>query len=82
MESILLTNQKILVQKKWFFCSISIKDIVILKDPRNGNLIIKRINKIKKDLLYVLGDNRKESTDSRAFGWIKENAIIGKVIYH
>ncbi len=72
---------KVLVQKKWFLCSLNVQDVIVLKDPRNGNLIIKRINKIKKDLLYVLGDNNKESTDSRIFGWIKKSQIIGKVVY-
>lgn len=73
-------GKKVLVQKKWFFCILGKNDVTVLKDPRNGKLILKRINDIKDNFYYLLGDNPKESTDSRTFGWVKENAIIGKVI--
>jgi type IV secretory pathway protease TraF len=74
-------GQKVLMKKKWFFCSLKVRDIVVLKDPRSNSLIIKRINQIKNNLFYVLGDNKKGSTDSRVFGWVKKNLIVGKVIY-
>lgn len=41
---------------------------------------IKRISEIKDDELYVLGDHPEASTDSRQFGWIKRNTILGKVV--
>lgn len=86
-----------LVQKKWFFCTYNIDDIIVFKDPRNGRLLVKRIKKIlyyskkgkklykpdriRNDKLYFLvGDNEKESTDSRYFGGIKIKDTIGKVI--
>lgn len=50
----------------------------------NGKDIIKRIQNIHDRNtfeIFVTGDNPKESTDSRSFGWIKKNQIIGKVIY-
>jgi signal peptidase I len=44
------------------------------KFEQNGNLI-----ELKKDEIYVLGDNPKESIDSRNYGPIKTSSIIGKV---
>ncbi len=37
--------------------------------------------RVGKDEYYVLGDNRKNSSDSRVWGSIKSNQIIGKAIY-
>jgi signal peptidase I len=36
---------------------------------------------VKKDSLFVMGDNRDRSYDSRFFGFINENQIKGKVLY-
>jgi len=36
---------------------------------------------VPKNSYYLLGDNRLESADSRSFGCIKKEAIVGKVIY-
>ncbi len=55
-------------------------DIVALKDPRDKKILIKRISKIKNNKYFVSGDNKSESTDSRAFGWVTKKDIIGKVI--
>ncbi|WP_091545562.1 signal peptidase I [Alkaliphilus peptidifermentans] len=33
---------------------------------------------IPKDAVFVLGDNRNDSNDSRSFGYIHKNQIIGK----
>ncbi len=42
--------------------------------------IAKGAYKVPPGGLYVLGDNRAESEDSRAFGPIKMDQIVGKVI--
>ena len=31
---------------------------------------------------YVLGDNREDSIDSRSFGAVKKEEIVGRVIFH
>lgn len=36
---------------------------------------------VPTDSVYVLGDNREDSTDSRVFGPVKDEAIIGKAVF-
>jgi len=81
MEPSYKEGKRVLVQKKWFFCTMNIGDAIVLQDPRNGKLIIKRIHRKKdKKEYFVLGDNAKESTDSREFGWVEWRNILGKVM--
>ena len=55
-------------------------DIVIAQYPlKTDLLIIKRIGQIDGDRYFLLGDNRAESTDSRSFGWMTLNSIVGRV---
>ncbi|MDJ0570458.1 MAG: nickel-type superoxide dismutase maturation protease [Pleurocapsa sp. MO_192.B19] len=56
-------------------------DIIVTIHPDRPELIIvKRITDINQDGSYFLtGDNLTESTDSRHWGTIKFEAIIGKV---
>jgi phage repressor protein C with HTH and peptisase S24 domain len=42
---------------------------------------IKRIRKIKSNRLFVVGDNSGSSLDSRSFGWLRLDSVIGKVIW-
>ena len=61
----------------------SINDIVLLEDPINKELLIKRIDSINSTTekeFYVLGDNKADSYDSRKFGYIKKELIIGKAV--
>lgn len=56
-------------------------DIIALRDPRDGKVLIKRITKIDGAGYFVHGDNKTASTDSRVFGMIERSDIIGKVIF-
>ncbi len=47
----------------------------------NGRDQVKRVIKIAGDQIFVEGDNKLESTDSRHFGPITKENIIGKVVY-
>jgi len=68
--------------------------IVVTGHPRivkPGEVIVIRhqnLDKIKRVAqvdsckgVYVLGDNATASTDSRSFGWIGFDEIIGKVLW-
>ncbi|MGK7931575.1 MAG: nickel-type superoxide dismutase maturation protease [Microcystaceae cyanobacterium] len=57
-------------------------DVVVVKSPFQPNFyLIKRIVSIRKDgACFLQGDNLAQSIDSRAFGWIARELIIGKVI--
>ena len=55
-------------------------DIVVAFHPKiKSKLIIKRIYKIRKNKFDLRGDNCICSTDSREWGLIKLDLIVGKV---
>lgn len=64
----------------YWFGSPAIGDIVALKDPRDGKVLIKRILQKDRAGYFVQGDNKNYSTDSRVFGMIEKDKIVGKVI--
>ena len=69
--------------------NIKKNDVVVFE--RNEDFYIKRLTKIENDSTsprlqgaskyFLEGDNKKESIDSRKFGWVDKNNIIGKVVY-
>lgn len=54
-------------------------DIVVIKV--DGREMVKRVQLIHGRMIVVTGDNKEESTDSRHFGAVNINQVIGKVIY-
>jgi len=54
-------------------------DIVVIKV--NGKAMVKRVQNVYDRKVFVTGDNSQESTDSRRFGPINIDQIIGKLIY-
>ena len=46
-----------------------------------GNDLVKRVVKVEDDQVYVEGDNKQASTDSRDFGAINLDQVTGKVVY-
>lgn len=53
-------------------------DVVVFE--KHKRLYIKRIKKIKDEEYFLMGDNKKDSLDSRRFGSVSFNQIRGKVI--
>lgn len=79
MKPAFKSGDAVLVNRlSYFFCNPKIGDIVVLKRER---YIIKRIAKIENNKCFVLGNNKKKSTDSRDFGWVNKKEIVGKVIF-
>ena len=59
---------------------LEVGDIVIASHPKsNSKLIIKRIHGMYQNKFDLRGDNLLFSTDSREWGLIELNLIIGKV---
>ena len=58
---------------------LNLGDIVVFR--HNHLLKIKRVAKIDRNKIYVVGDNAAESTDSRHFGWVDSGSVVGKVIW-
>jgi nickel-type superoxide dismutase maturation protease len=56
------------------------KTFVIEKQERPGIFLIKRLKKVDGQMYWVEGDNEK-STDSRQWGWIANDELVGKVIF-
>jgi nickel-type superoxide dismutase maturation protease len=58
-------------------------DLVACIDPRDGErIMVKRVERRDSGGGYVvLGDNSGASTDSRHFGPIGDNLIVGRLIY-
>ncbi|WP_235619530.1 nickel-type superoxide dismutase maturation protease [Prochlorococcus sp. SS52] len=54
--------------------------LVVVQHPiHKETLIIKRVSKISSSHIEILGDNKKESIDSRQFGQINKLQVLGIV---
>ncbi|MBI4036239.1 nickel-type superoxide dismutase maturation protease [Candidatus Daviesbacteria bacterium] len=62
-----------------WFVNPKVGDIVVIK--HKGKEIVKRIENIQNNTVFVTGDNKQESTDSRNFGAVSRLEIVGKVVY-
>ena len=61
---------------------VEIGDIVVIKPLvcAGGKIIIKRVTDIDNNKIFIEGDNKDHSLDSRTFGWIDKNSIMGVII--
>ncbi len=61
--------------------SVKCGDYVVFCDPRGGNRrLLKKVIRVRHSEIFVEGLNKKQSTDSRTFGWISKDLIVGNVI--
>ena len=54
-------------------------ELVLVKHPNEDLLIVKRIAFTENESVFLIGDNPKQSTDSRHFGSVSKDLILGKV---
>lgn len=55
------------------------EDVVVIW--HNGTEKIKRVRTVQGNYFELRGDNPSKSTDSRQFGLVERQAIVGKVIW-
>ena len=85
MEPALKSGDYVIVNKlAYVFGNHSKDDIIVLKHPNEKEkFLIKRISLVtNSNEYYVIGDNKGFSQDSRHFGPVKKDLIIGKVWIH
>ena len=68
----------ILIWKFGFRIKIKIDDVIVFR--KDNTVMIKRVFEINENEIFVMGDNKRESTDSRLYGSISYDMVIGKVI--
>lgn len=80
MEPALHEGDYVLVNRLTYLFSLPHKnDIVVVRHPVTGRLIIKRVVRITGERYFVQGDHSSQSTDSRMFGAVAKKHIVGKV---
>jgi signal peptidase I len=82
MAPALARGDRVLVNRAaYWFSRPRPGDVVVLRDPRAPQrLLVKRIERAAgRDAWEVAGDNPPASTDSRAFGPVGRDLIVGKV---
>ncbi len=79
MEPTLNNGEVVLVQPMAIY---GVGDIILAEHPYRRNIkILKRIAQIDPDdSVQLIGDNPSNSTDSRTFGAVSIESIIGKVV--
>ena len=57
-------------------------DIVVANDPRQpARALVKRVAAAEGSLVWLVGDNPGHSTDSRDFGPVPLDSVLGRAIY-
>ena len=83
MEPWIREGDFVLVNKmSYLFLKPKIGHVVVARHPQKpGTLLLKRIAKEKNGMYWLEGDFVLKSIDSRHFGWLKIDFLIGKVIH-
>ena len=62
--------------------AVSIDDVIVVKRSAHSMLLVKRLKKTRfinnQMELFIEGDNTTRSVDSRNFGWIPDDFVVGK----
>lgn len=54
-------------------------EVVLIRHPYQPIEMVKRVSDVLDDGIVVIGDNESASTDSRAFGRIRRDQLLGRV---
>lgn len=72
-----LSSGQIVIVRQAMNCSVG--DVVVAF--QNSREVIKRVTKKQNSKVYLEGDNKAKSTDSRSHGWLMGRHVMGKVIW-
>lgn len=79
MEPYLADGDRLLVLRP---LRVRTGDVVAATDPREANrIVVKRVEHILPEGVYLLGDNPAQSTDSRQFGPVPHSRVLGRAVY-
>lgn len=65
---------------RWLGTQFKVGDIIVTHHP-TLNIIIKRIVQTDPKLGYLIAGDNPNSTPVSQLGWVKKEALIGKVIH-
>lgn len=80
MEPLYLEKDEV-ITFPYIFSQPRIGDVIVFKHIVPPFIYCKKIKKIINDDIWVEGENKEHSIDSRKFGFIKRKNIIGRVIF-
>ena len=81
MQPTLEPGDRVLVRRLGRKPALSLGSVVVTWHPQRSKLrLIKRLSRWDSTGLWLLGDNPGESTDSRQFGAVPTNLLIGEVV--
>ncbi len=79
MEPTIKDGDKVLVNRLTYLLKAPKKGDIIAAKIAGGKIFIKRISKIEGNRHFLSGDNPNDSFDSRKFGMLGKDQIVGKV---
>lgn len=82
MEPALREGSSVLVNR-WAYLlrGPAVGDLVVAKHPTEERFLVKRVAEVEPDGCFLLGDNEEHSVDSREFGRVGNDLIVGKVLF-
>ena len=80
MEPLYLEKDEV-ITFPYIFSQPRIGDVIVFKHIVPPFIYCKKIKKIINDDIWVEGENKEHSIDSRKFGFIKRKNIIGRVLF-
>ena len=75
-----LSEKEEVITLSYFLLQPKIGDIIVFRHIVPPFIFCKRITRIVNGKIWVEGENKKLSIDSRKFGFIEKKNIIGKVV--